>query len=123
MAETDHELEVLLSLDGLEFQFGGGYRVKIAAQRVAATKGRPHGLKYSLTLHDEHTGRRIYGLDNAHAVSRRRHEFDHRHVYSLPRTRSGGRGRIVPYAYTGPAELLADFYREVERILKERGAL
>jgi hypothetical protein len=115
MAEVDHELEVLLSLDGFEFQFAGGYRVKIEAQQVAATKSRPHGLKYSLTLHDEHTGRRIYGLDNAHAVSRRRHEFDHRHVY--------GRRRIVPYAYTRPAELLADFYREVERILKERGAL
>jgi len=115
MAEVDHELEVLLSLDGLEFQFAAGYRVKIEAQRVTATRGRPHGVKYSLTLHDERTGRRIYGLDNAHAVSRRRHEFDHRHVY--------GRQRIRPYAYTDPAALMADFYREVERILKERGVL
>jgi hypothetical protein len=31
-------------------------------------------------------------------------------------------GRLVPYAYRGPAELLEDFYREVERILAERGA-
>lgn len=95
MTEVDHEAELLLSLDGLEFQFAAGYRVKIEARRVAETKARPHGLKYSLTLHDERTGRRIYGLDNAHAASRRRHEFDHRHVYS--------RQRIVPYAYTGPA--------------------
>jgi len=46
---------------------------------------------------------------------RRRPDFDHRHVY-------GGR-RLLAYAYRGPAALLEDFYREVERILTERGAL
>lgn len=111
MAE-DHELEALLSLDGYEFQFGHGHRVKIAAQRVEPTAGRPHGIKYSLTPHDP-AGRRLYGLDNAHRVPRRP-EFGHRHVY-------GGR-RLVAYTYRGPAALLADFYREVERILAERGA-
>ena len=111
MAE-DYELEVLLSLDGFEFQFAGGYRVKIAVQLIEATRARPHGVKYSLTLHDS-TGVRIYGLDNAHGT-RRRSEFDHRHVY--------GRRRVVPYVYRGPVELLEDFYREVERILSERGA-
>jgi hypothetical protein len=111
--EVDHELEALLSLDGLEFQFAGGYRVRIAAQRVAATEGRPHGIKYSLTLH-EPQGRRIYGLDNAHGTRGRRPVFDHRHVHR-------GR-RSVPYAYRGPVQLLEDFYAEVERILQERGA-
>jgi uncharacterized protein DUF6516 len=110
----DHEREVLLSLDGLEFQFAQGYRVRIAAQVVETTSARPHGVKYSLTLHDS-TGRRIYGLDNAHAARRSRARFDHRHVY-------GGR-RIVAYIYRGPIGLLEDFYREVERILRERGAL
>ena len=110
--DKDHELDVLLSLDGFEFQFARGYRVKIAAQRVEPTAGRPHGVKYSLTLHDP-AGRRVYGLDNAHGV-RRRPKFDHRHVY--------GGGRLLPYAYRGPAALLEDFYREVERILAERGA-
>jgi hypothetical protein len=113
MAE-DHELEVLLSLDGLEFQFAQGYRVRIAAQVVEMTSARPQGIKYSLTLHDP-AGRRIYGLDNAHAARRSRATFDHRHVY--------GRRRIVAYVYRGPVELLEDFYREVERILRERGAL
>ena len=111
MSGVDHELEVPLSLDGWEFQFAGGYRVKIAAQRVAATRSRPHGIKYSLTLHDAQ-GRRIYGIDNAHGV-RRRPEFDHRHVY--------GGSRLAPYAYRGPVQLLEDFYAEVERILQERG--
>jgi hypothetical protein len=31
--------------------------------------------------------------------------------------------RMVAYAYRGPVELVDDFYREVERILRERGVL
>ena len=111
MAARDYELEFLIELHGQEFEFGGGYRVKFEAQRVKATPGRPHGIKYSLTLHDP-AGKRLYGLDNAHKAARKR-EFDHRHVY-------GGK-RIVGYAWRGPAALLNDFYREVERILSKRG--
>ena len=112
MQVTDHDLAFLLSLDGLEFQFAYGYAVKIEAREIEATRHRPHGIKYSLTLHDP-AGRRIYGLDNAHGI-RRQPEYDHRHVY-------GGR-KTIKYDYRGSAELLEDFYREVERILKERGA-
>lgn len=108
---ADHELAFLLSLDGLEFQFARGHVVKIEAREIGATKHRPHGIKYSLTLHDP-AGRRIYGMDNAHSV-RRRTEYDHRHVY--------GARKMLPYEYRGPAELLEDFYVEVERILRERG--
>ena len=111
MAE-DHELEVLLNLDGFEFQFAQGYKVRIAAQVVETTSARPHGINYSLTLHDPE-GVRIYGIDNAHGVQRRRAEFDHRHRY--------GHRRIVAYVYRGPIEFLEDFYCEVERILRDRG--
>ena len=97
---------MLLSLDGYEFYFARGYRVRFAARRIEPTKGRPHGVKYSLTLHDP-AGRRIYGIDNAHAT-RRQAVFDHRHGYSAR--------RMVAYAYRGPVELVDDFYREVERI-------
>lgn len=114
MTAKDHELEVLLNLDGFEFQFAEGYSVKIAARSVGATSARPHGIRYSLTLHDP-VGIRIYGLDNAHGLGRRKADFDHRHVY--------GHRRVVPYIYKGPVELLEDFYREVERILRERGVL
>jgi len=99
-----HELAFLLSLDGFEFQWAGGYVVKIEARVIDATRRRPQGIKYSLTLHDP-AGRRIYGMDNAHGL-RRQTEFDHRHLY--------GRRKIVGYRYRGAAELLADFYREVE---------
>ncbi len=112
MLEIDYELAFLLSLDGYEFRFISGYWVKFEARGTEATKGQPHGIKYSLTLHDP-KGRRIYGIDNAHKAGRRR-EFDHRHVY--------GARKVVGYAYRGPSALLEDFYREVERILEERGA-
>ncbi len=112
MPELDYELEALLDLDGFEFRFAQGYRVKLQAQRIEATAGRPHGIKYSLTLHDPQ-GERIYGLDNAHGIGRHAVRYDHRHVY--------GRRKVVPYVYSGPAKLLEDFYREVERILLERG--
>ncbi len=88
---TDHELAFLLSLDGYEYRFAAGYRVRFEAREVKATTGRPHGVKYSLTLHDPE-GRRIYGLDNAHRAGRRR-QFDHRHVY--------GGSKIVGYVYRG----------------------
>jgi predicted transcriptional regulator len=99
MTDIDHELEFLVSLDGSEFRLATGYAVRIEARVVEATRYRPHGVKYSLTLHDP-TGRRIYGMDNAHGV-RHRTEFDHRHVY--------GRRKIVGYAYRGPAEVAGGF--------------
>jgi hypothetical protein len=114
MMAADDDLTFLLSLNGLEFQFAVGYAVKIEARTVTATRHRPHGIKYSLTLHDP-AGRRIYGLDNAHGIGKRPPEYDHRHVY--------GARNVIAYTYRGSAELLEDFYREVERILRERGAL
>ena len=112
MGDVDYELVFLVSVDGQEFRTATGYTVKIDARLLVATRNRPQGVKYSLTLHDQ-ANRRIYGMDNAHAV-KGQPEFDHRHIY--------GHRRMVRYAYKGAAELLADFYREVERILEERGA-
>jgi len=113
MKPEDHELEALLELDGHEFDFAKKYIVKYEVRRVAATKDRPSGIKYSLTLHDP-TGKRIYGIDNAHKVGRRR-EFDHRHPHRST--------KLVAYKFRGPVVLLEDFLREVERILAERGVL
>jgi uncharacterized protein DUF6516 len=107
----DYELEALLSLDGQEFRFTKGYAMKFEVRQVKPSQGRPHGIKYSLTLHDPE-GRRIYGIDNAHRTAPRR-EFDHRHPH--------GARKVVRYAYRGPVVLLDDFFREVERILHERG--
>jgi hypothetical protein len=76
----------------------------------------PHGVRYSLTLHDRHN-RRILGFDNAHAIrpvrkgyAARKITWDHRHK----------REKVLPYDYESAGHLLEDFWREVERIMGEK---
>ena len=93
------------------------YRVKIEAKRTEVTPERPHGLSYSLTLHDA-DNERILGFDNAHPVRSRKgpggkqHRFhDHRHCYDRTRV----------YHFVDTATLITDFYDAVDRILDELG--
>jgi hypothetical protein len=118
MTTRDPILDTLLLLDGESFvaDAWGNCWVRFVVKRVAASPERPHGLNYSLTLHDE-DGERLLGFDNAHPVrenagpgARTRIEYDHRH--------SGERVRF--YVYTDSATLLADFWTEVEAILQQR---
>jgi len=95
----------------------GNIRVKFEVKKVAVTAEKPHGLDYSLTLHDGN-GERLLGFDNAHAVkegtgpgARTRIEYDHKH--------KGERVRF--YDYKDAMGLLTDFWKEVEQVLKERG--
>jgi hypothetical protein len=119
MAQHDRSLGALLLLDGETFVLdaGGTLWVKFVVKRTAVSHERPHGLDYSLTLHDD-AGERLLGFDNAHAVretagpgARTRIEYDHTH-----------RGKRVRfYIYLDAATLLADFWAEVDTIMKERG--
>ncbi len=91
--------------------------VRFEVKQVAVSPQKPHGLDYSLTLHDGR-GKRLLGFDNAHPIKegsgpgvRTRIEYDHRH--------RGQRLRL--YDYKDAATLLADFWTEVDRILKEEG--
>ena len=61
------ELQTLLDLDGTRFWPKTQYWVKFKARLVEPTPHIPHGIKYSLTLHDRNNTR-ILGFDNAHAV-------------------------------------------------------
>ena len=114
--EIDHSLDNLLLLDGESFVVEGGFWVKFEARRIAPTAEKPHGLDYSLTLHNGE-GERLLGFDNAHAIregsgpgARTRIEHDHQH--------KGERVRF--YEYKDAVTLLTDFWAEVDRILKER---
>ena len=86
--------------------------------RCQADRGDPHGIRYSLTLHEPY-GTRILGYDNAHAVKPPkkfrhagcRYAYDHRHRHA--------RDRGVPYEFTDAYQLLSDFFNEVDRVLKE----
>jgi hypothetical protein len=68
-AGRDPSLDGLLDLDGqvLMIDEDAGYWVKFEVRVVAATRERPHGLDYSMTLHGE-DNERLVGFDNAHAV-------------------------------------------------------
>ena len=62
----DKGLETLLDLNGVVIDQEKGYWVKFEIYKTDITKERPHGLSYSLTLHEKY-GKRIMGYDNAHA--------------------------------------------------------
>ena len=87
------------------------------AQRVPADIDRPHGVSYSLTLH-EPSGRRVFGIDNAHPVQSRRGPSGRR---SAARDHLHRDESVRPYAYRGAESVLEDFWREVDAILKKRG--
>jgi hypothetical protein len=118
--EVDHELELLLSLDGVSFETAGGYIVEFSTSRTAVTTARPHGISYALVFRHKAGGAPLIRFDNAHPVphrgarfAKRPPGFDHWH-----RTEDDP-GR--PYEFTTAAQLLDDFWSEVGRIMNEKG--
>ena len=116
----DRSLDTLLDLDGEVIVVGDGpYWAKFVVKRVPASEQRPHGLHYSLTLHNEQ-GDRLLGFDNAHAVkegtgpgAKNRIEHDHHHRVETVRH----------YEYENASTLLKDFWEAVFTFLREKGEL
>lgn len=117
--ERDPSLDALLDLDGqvLVVDPETNHWVRFAVRRVPQTEAKPHGLDYAISLHGP-DGERLVGFDNAHRVpaqtgrgARKRKAQDHRHRLKTAR----------PYEYRDAATLLADFWTEVESVLRERG--
>ena len=114
----DPVLEALLELDGNVLEQEDGFWIKVEVRSMEVSEHTPHGIRYSLTLHDK-CGVRVLGYDNAHAVkppkkfkyAGRRLPYDHRH-----RTSSD---TGVPYVFESPQRLLEDFFAEVDRVIKE----
>ncbi|MBN9306456.1 MAG: hypothetical protein BGO82_20405 [Devosia sp. 67-54] len=110
---ADPTLDTLLALDGQVFFVDDKARlwVKFEVKRVEPSDERPHGLRYSLTLHGP-GNERLVGFDNAHAAwGGKTPARDHRHRFRT----------IRPYGYVDAAELLADFWREVDMMMKQMG--
>jgi hypothetical protein len=82
------------------------------------TEGVPHGIRYSLTLHEPY-GKRIQGYDNAHAVKLpKKFKFTGRRlVYDNKHRHVSDQG--VPYEFQAAQQLLVDFFAEVDRVLDE----
>ncbi len=88
-----------------------GYWVRFVVHQVPATPQKPHGLDDTLTMHAP-DGTRLVGFDNAHQVDGPRREVhDHKH-----RLRT-----VKPYGYSGAVALVADFWSEVEAVMREQG--
>jgi hypothetical protein len=115
MPDHDDSLDNLLLLDGERLVYPNGYFAKFVIKRTTVSKARPHGLKYSLSFHDD-SGQRVLGFDNAHAVTqgtgpgkRTRVQFDHKHEQSYTSF----------YEYENAYSLLSDFWQAVEEFMKE----
>ncbi len=110
----DASLNALLDLDGEIFPMNDGYWTKIEASKVEPNKHIPHGIRYSLTLHDRYN-KRIIGCDNAHAYKPRTKRYacrkttwDHKH--RLQKTES--------YEFESASRLLEDFWKDVFEIME-----
>ena len=113
-------LDYLLGLDGnIEVQNDAGYWIKMEVRSVPVTAERPHGIRYSLTLHAP-DNTRLMGFDNAHGVkpegthfkhAGKKFAYDHRHRHAFDVG--------VLYEFDTAYQLVSDFYAEVDRVLKE----
>jgi len=114
----DSGIATVIDLSKQIIDQGHGFWVKIEAWRVEATRAMPQGIRYSLTLHEPH-GRRILGYDNVNAIkppkklkyAGTRMPYDHRHRHVSDKG--------VPNEFRDAHQLLADFFNEVDRVLKE----
>ena len=109
-------LDTLLDLDGEIFIMDSGYWVKIEAKNVSPSPSVPHGVRYSLTLHDRNNVR-VVGFDNAHTIkSKRRKRFsgrkvtwDHKHHMD----------KVKSCEFESAGQLLDDFWKAVNKYLGE----
>lgn len=113
----DHSLDCLLDLDRQCIFIGDkGHRVQFDVAEVEVSSQRPHGLKYSLTVHNPR-GERIAGFDNAHPApsggkpGARKVAYDHKHRFKTVR----------PYEYQDAGTLVEDFWKLAESVLREEG--
>lgn len=119
--DVDHGIENLLDLDGtvIEADSALEYYVHFEVKRVGCSAGRPHGIKYSLTLRDKRNNR-LMGFDNAHPVKapgsgfirhRTLRKYDHQHKFKDIAV-------IIPYEYSTAEQLLVDFWTSVDKALR-----
>ncbi|HEV2614729.1 MAG TPA: DUF6516 family protein [Gammaproteobacteria bacterium] len=113
----DKGLEFLVELDGTRFVVDDhtGLWIKFEVKKVEKTSERPHGIRYSLTLHDGTNGR-ILGFDNSHPIEYggknkvpAKRIYDHWH--------SNNSEKIYPYFYESAEKLLEDFWVKVVEVL------
>ncbi len=111
----DSGLRGLLDLDGEMFLMDNGFWTKIEVKLVESNDNIPHGIRYSLTLHDINNIR-VLGYDNAHGIKpdkkrygAKKTAWDHKHE----------RNRIRAYEFESAGQLLDDFWKDVNKMLSD----
>jgi hypothetical protein len=117
---NDYDLELLLELDGASYEAAAGYVLEFTVRQTDQTPERPHGISYALVFRPKLGGKPYVKFDNAHGVDhrggqhvRKAKAFDHWHSTDTDPGR--------PYQFTTSAQLLEDFWREVKRVMNEKG--
>ncbi|MGB7738852.1 MAG: DUF6516 family protein [Steroidobacteraceae bacterium] len=108
----DEAMQRLLAYDRRRYWLVNGWSIRFRIGQVVQTVHRPHGIKYSFTLHDA-DGTRLLGFDNAHGVSRAL-SYDHRHRFEAT-------SDLLRYDFRGTDQLLCDFFAAVEQACNEAG--
>lgn len=110
---TNRGLEELLTLDGVDLVLERRYWVSFRAWLVVPEESIPHGLRYSLSLHDRY-GQRIIGFDNAHVAKPRKRRFEPKETL---RDHWHQGDETLVYTFESPAKLMVDFWKQVEQSL------
>jgi hypothetical protein len=106
------DLENLLILDGEIFPMDNGFWVKFEAHRIEPSMKIPHGIRYSLTLHDRYN-QRVLGYDNAHRFKPtakyggKKETWDHIHK----------KLDVFPYEFESAVQLMEDFWKSAEEYM------
>ncbi len=113
--QADEELETLIELNGQRYWIKNHW-IKIDVRQVEKNEHRPHGIHYSLTLHDRNNTR-ILGFDNAHIIKKKGRisrkysgrivTWDHVHKQQ----------KVEHYLFSSASQLLQDFWDAVNEII------
>ncbi len=117
MRKHDPALDALLDLNGITLVVDpeGGHWVKIRGH-ASSSRRRRSRMDWTTRLRCmDQDGERLVGFDNAHPEGKQKRgdPQDHRHRFRT----------VKLYEYSDAATLLADFWTEVDAVLKERGVL
>ena len=108
----DEAMRRLLDFDRRRYWLSNGWSIRFRVAAIEASTVRPHGIKYSFTLHD-HDGSGLLGFDNAHGVPRTE-TYDRRHRFR--RTQ-----QLVAYEFQDADRLIGDFFAAVEQACRQDG--
>jgi hypothetical protein len=115
--KRDTGLDTLLSMDSYMYVYPNKYWWRIKAREVEVSKERPHGIRYTFTLHDP-SGTRIFGMDNKHIPKNRRNGY-HGQIIEYDHVHKDEADKGTAYAFINAETLMTDFLNRVKEVMDE----